>query len=180
MLCGGAMHPIGFQLKRAHLSAVGAGRRLLQDVPDMTPARFDILYLIHKTPRLMRSFGYKADQVTIVQRLGLSRATISRMLKRLEELGLVTRERCHNDARRKLVTLTEAGIQRIRAALHIVFTGCEMIRAYTSMWKGRRSRRNRCWLHHNLAELFNSIYDVAQLFNDTSEPLYMLNYEIDH
>jgi hypothetical protein len=32
----------------------------------MTPARFDILYLIHKRPRLMRAFGYKADQVTIV------------------------------------------------------------------------------------------------------------------
>jgi DNA-binding MarR family transcriptional regulator len=103
------------------------------------------------------------------------------MLKRLEELGLITRERCHHEGRRKLITLTEAGIQRIRAALHIVFTNCEMVRAYKSMWPRRWSRRRTRWrVHHHLAELYNSIYDVAQLFSDMSEPIYVLNYEIDH
>jgi DNA-binding MarR family transcriptional regulator len=175
------MHPISWQLKRAHLSAVAAGTGLLSSVPDMTPARFDILFLIHKVRRYERSFGYAADQVALTQRLGLSRATVSKMLKRLEQLGLVTKERCHNDGRRNLVRLTQEGIKRFRMALDLVFNGKTLFRAYTSLLGNRRwSRRTRWRLQHFLAGIYDCLYDIAQLFGDTSHRVYELNYEIDH
>jgi len=39
------MHPMSFLQKRSHLCAVARGREMFEGVADMTPARFDILYL---------------------------------------------------------------------------------------------------------------------------------------
>jgi DNA-binding Lrp family transcriptional regulator len=147
----------------------------------MTPARFDILYIIFRTRRWMRVWPYAADQVTICERLGLSRATVCKMLKRLEELGLVTRERCHNDGRRNLVIMTEEGVWRFTQALHVVFNGKPLIRAYASLLGRKRwSSRTRWRLQHFLVGFYDNLYDVAQMFEDTSHPVYQLNYEIDH
>src|SRR5258708_250312 len=119
--CGRFMHAINYQLKRAHLCAVAIGRKILRGtkppddpdydgVPDMTPARFDILYLVlgRKVGRLPAP---RAIEMTELRKaLGLARATVSKAVKRLVELGLVT---CglpfSGSERNKVVRLTEEG-----------------------------------------------------------------------
>lgn len=101
-------------------------------VLDMTPARFDILYLVHGIERghpwLPRS--HRIEQRVIRAKLGLSGATISKAIKRLVELGLVESGYSGGDRRCKVVWLTDEGLQRIRQALHVVFTGREIARHY--------------------------------------------------
>src|SRR6185369_16851695 len=141
----------------------------------------DVLFLIHNVRREMRVPGcYFMDQAAIWQRLGLSRATICRMVKRLEQLGLVTRQRYSGDHRRISVSLTDEGIRRIREALDVVFNGRAMVRAYESLWGERKwSRRTRPKLEFRLAMLFETIFTVARLFEDSSKPLYRFRFEID-
>jgi len=121
-----------FNAKRLHLNMVAFGRRvfwpvtdakgnvLKEGVPEMTPARFDLLFAVHG-PTRRHTFRFGIAQAALRTELGLSRPTISKMLKRLEELGLVWREPCCNDRRGKWVCLTEEGRERIRAAMAIAF-----------------------------------------------------------
>src|SRR5262245_38900263 len=52
VLCGAGMHSMYFQHKRAHLSCLARGREMFHPVAAMTPARFDILYLVYTRCRL--------------------------------------------------------------------------------------------------------------------------------
>ena len=94
------MHVINHQLKRGHLSAVAIGRRIFRGtgdpddvycdgIPDMTPARFDILYLV-----LGKKFKDMPEpgcirMAALRKALGLAAATISKALKRLWQRGLI-------------------------------------------------------------------------------------------
>src|SRR5258708_6800924 len=86
------MHPMSFMQKRAHLCAVARGREMFERVEAMTPARFDILYLIYTSHKkyIASNYGYKTSQADVRRALGLARQTVSKMVKRLVELGLVT------------------------------------------------------------------------------------------
>ncbi|MBX3214753.1 MAG: MarR family transcriptional regulator [Labilithrix sp.] len=115
------MHPLSFLQKRAHLCAVARGREMFELVADMTPARFDILYLIHRN----RS-GPWMEQAAVTRMLGLARQTVWKMVERLVELGLITKTRDLNfHPRRSILTLTEEGRLRIREALAAAFTETE-------------------------------------------------------
>jgi DNA-binding MarR family transcriptional regulator len=72
----------------------------------LTAARYDLLYALMK-----RRSGIA--QCKLQRKLGVSRATVSRMLGSLEKLGLVERRRDDVDRRRKYVTLTALGRARI-------------------------------------------------------------------
>jgi len=100
-----------FGIKKAHLRLLHVCRGLLRG-KELTPARFD----------MMRIVEVHADdgvaQSKIQDLLGVSAATVSRMLRSLEELGFVRRERMADDARCKLVELTRLGLERVRAARH--------------------------------------------------------------
>lgn len=78
------MHDLGFRFKRAHLKAVAFGKKKLRKW-ELSPARFDILYVVQQG----RSYGVL--QSRIWDTLGLHKSTISKMCKRLEELGFITR-----------------------------------------------------------------------------------------
>jgi DNA-binding MarR family transcriptional regulator len=111
------MHAIFFGLKRAHHGALRVTRDPLGRM-ELTAARFDMLYAIKSRPR--------ADmlQSALGRILGVSRATVSRMLASLEELGLVTRNVDLYDRRQKLVKLTTLGRWRIAFAhRHITGSG---------------------------------------------------------
>ncbi|HEX7760386.1 MAG TPA: MarR family transcriptional regulator [Caulobacteraceae bacterium] len=56
------------------------------------------------------------------RRLNLDSGTLTPLFKRLEKLGLVTRERDHQDERRVLVNLTDAGRALRARASHIPLT----------------------------------------------------------
>ncbi len=97
-----------FQIKRVHLSLLAVSRLLLTDM-ELTPARFDMMRIIE-----LHEDG--VAQQKIMDLLGVSGATVSRMLKSLEELGFVERQRMPQDRRRVLVKTTRLGSKRVTDA----------------------------------------------------------------
>ena len=85
----GAMHQIFFGVKRVHLLNLGLSRALLREFHEVTPARFDMLRIVH----VHDVEGVSVAQASIRELLGVSGATVSRMLKALEGLGYIVRER---------------------------------------------------------------------------------------
>lgn len=76
----------------------------------MTLAEYDVLVqLAHADPGQLR-MGELAD------RLLLSRSGATRLVDRLEAVGLVARATCESDRRGQWATLTAIGMERLRAA----------------------------------------------------------------
>ena len=103
------MHPHFFSLKRAHHSVLRIGRPLLLEM-ELTPARFDLLFA------LKIQSGRRMLQRELLDYLGVTRTTVSRMLGSLEKLGFVERTVDARDRRRKWVALTKRGFRRIASA----------------------------------------------------------------
>ncbi len=95
------MHVIFFGLKRAFHGALRVTRDALA-ILGLTPARFDMLYIVAKE-------GSSLLQRDLQRALGVAAATVSRMLKSLEELGLIEREVTEEDHRCRNVMLTKEG-----------------------------------------------------------------------
>ena len=96
---GAWMDDLLFALKRAHLAGNRFAWRLLMKI-GLTPARFDLMRIL---------YGYRdfsLAQSTLRKRLGVARATISRMLCALEKLGWVERRVDPFDRRTRYVTLS--------------------------------------------------------------------------
>jgi DNA-binding MarR family transcriptional regulator len=55
-------------------------------------------------------------QSELTETLGVHRSVVSRMLRSLEQIGLVERERDYGDKRQREVRLTSLGIERLRDA----------------------------------------------------------------
>jgi DNA-binding MarR family transcriptional regulator len=89
------------------------------------------------TPRMLSMLRHLACAGALsvgeqAQHHGLSRATATELVDRLESKGLVARIRDARDRRRVLVSLTEVG--RIRAAAHPEVLGCDgLLRAVEHM-----------------------------------------------
>ncbi len=116
MLSRSLVHRIFFGLKRAHQGTLRITREVLATL-GLTAARFDLLYAVKKERRGI-------IQSALRKVLGVSRATVSRMLASLEELGLVRRTIAKQDRRQKLVELTTKGWWRIsRAHRHFTRSG---------------------------------------------------------
>lgn len=170
------MHPLTFQFKRAHWSAVAFGTKLFRGtrppedpdfdgVLDMTPARFDILYLVHGPPHAWAKRG-EIEMAELWRALGVSRATISRGIDRLVQLGLVVKKAWPGQ-RGKTVALTDEGFRRIRRALKLVF-GRETFTRHFDAFFGRRRRAaavlGRFWL---------MTLDVARHLGDRSQAVHV-------
>jgi DNA-binding MarR family transcriptional regulator len=104
------MNAMFFGAKRAYHGTLRICRRPLRSL-GLTAARYDMLYvLMHGT----------VLQSGLRQKLGVCRSVVSRMLRSLEELGLVTRIVKRKDTRQRLVKLTEAGLRCIRTAYNVL------------------------------------------------------------
>jgi DNA-binding MarR family transcriptional regulator len=95
------MNDIHFGLKRAYQSSMRLAETALAGL-GVTPARFEMIYFVSKKRSTL-------SQRDLQRTLDVSAATVSRMLKSLEALGLVEREVMSDDHRRRNVVLTEAG-----------------------------------------------------------------------
>jgi DNA-binding MarR family transcriptional regulator len=104
------MHPVFFGLKRAYYATLGLTRRTLRKM-GLTAARMDMLYVIHKKGR------YSTQQGALWRTLGVNPSVVSRMLKRLEEMGYVQRDVVTCDTRKRTVKLTIKGRARILRAI---------------------------------------------------------------
>lgn len=117
------MHFVSLELKRAHWAAVAMSKPLAAEYA-LTPARFDLLYVV------LRRLAGSTGQIGIARHLGVSGATVARMLKSLEQLGLVLRETASHDRRCKHIALTERGLTLMRAAAAAIVDGRAVHRIY--------------------------------------------------
>lgn len=191
------MHPISFQFKRAHLSAVAMGRKLFRGtkdpldpafdgVHDMTPARFDILHVISSRYQRVRDCPRPdcMEMAQVRKELGLHPSTMTVAVRRLIELGLVTAEKAEHDKRKTMLTLTPEGRRRIRRAYHLVFTGRTISRHYRA-FIGKRVSRN---VKNRLGRIDYAIdqfwfYDLVGLgrhLGDKANTVYRFRYESDN
>lgn len=99
------MDQMFFSFKRAHHACLRFMRPMLAQF-GLTPARVD----------LMTALKLDRTQTGVTKLLGLARATVSEMLARLEELGLITRWRYR---RTKLIFLTKKGQEALQAAIDV-------------------------------------------------------------
>ncbi|MCW2944837.1 MAG: transcriptional regulator, MarR family [Actinoallomurus sp.] len=98
-------HELGVLLRRARALSAEMGREVH---PDLEPGAYGLLIGVHDCARTRPS--------DLADYFGLGKATISRQLKGLEELGLVGREPDPADGRAHRLVLTEEGRQRLDGA----------------------------------------------------------------
>jgi DNA-binding MarR family transcriptional regulator len=161
------MHPLSFALKRAHLRTTALGHQALAPI-GLTPARFDILYALHHDPCRCR-FQHQVAKV-----LDLTAATISKSLERLEELGLVVRERWVCDRRKKAITLTTEGIRRLEKAVEWLITRGLFRLAFESAFDWPRPHGT-----YQVECLIWQTTQVARTFRDTSTLRYLVDFGED-
>jgi DNA-binding MarR family transcriptional regulator len=101
--------------------------------------------------------------------LGVTAPTISRMLRSLEQLGLVRRQRSHIDRRQLHVALTEAGLGRIRRASRVfIGSGAAQLAVDCALAGEQCTDESRCMIEMSGAEsllkrLRTAFRDVAYL-----------------
>ena len=110
MLSRPAMHTTAFSLKRGHLTTLRYSRRILRRYDPLTPARYDLMTAVARSP------GTRILQGQLILDLGLHPSTVSKMLTRMDELGLTHRSVDQEDARRRVVALTPKGELLLQAA----------------------------------------------------------------
>ena len=102
------MCPISFAFKRIHLAALRLYRKQIEERVDgnLTPARLDIMRIVYE----YEDVGAEGVAQTRIQELlDLHPSVISRMVKRLREIGAVEVWANPDDVRCNMVSLTEAG-----------------------------------------------------------------------
>ncbi len=109
------MHKVLFGLKRAFQSALEWAKVVYAPI-GLTPARFDMMHALYKDEYMAQS--------ALRGVLGVSGATISRMLKSLRKLGWVESFPDEDDRRRRFVALTERGEAVFKGARrHVIGDG---------------------------------------------------------
>jgi DNA-binding MarR family transcriptional regulator len=105
------MNAVAFGAKRVFHGFLRVMRKPLASV-GLTPARFDMLYAMFSRggrERTRRSI----TQSALRRELGVCASVVSRMVRKLEQLRLVVRERGAFDRRQILIRLTDRGWERI-------------------------------------------------------------------
>jgi DNA-binding MarR family transcriptional regulator len=115
-----------FGTKRAFHAILGITRKPLASF-GLTAARYDMLYAIFgSVPKLHRS-GCLTSQSELPRKLGVHKSVVSRMLRSLERIGLVSRRRFHRDRRQFRVELTDAGRAQLRDCAQCLARACRRL-----------------------------------------------------
>jgi DNA-binding MarR family transcriptional regulator len=116
MLCGvgrtetdAVMHVAAF---RAALRSFLRETELVARASGLTPQRYLLLLMIKGAP----DGGERATVTELVERLGLAQSTVTELVSRAEEVGLVERAPSDEDGRVMFLRLTEEGERRLAAA----------------------------------------------------------------
>lgn len=92
----------GFLIRRAQQIATSVFMEETRKF-DVTPIQFGVLHTLTELPGL--------DQITLASRMGIDTATLALLIERLEKKGYVARVPDAADRRRKLLSITPAGIK---------------------------------------------------------------------
>jgi DNA-binding MarR family transcriptional regulator len=150
------MHGMFFSLKRAFHATLALTRHAL-GCYGLTAARFDLMYALRKERR----------QKGLKKALGVSGATLSRMLQSLERLGYVVRRRDPVDGRRKVVEPTEEGRERFEAAWHdLVHKKAVRLAVYCALAASPFGRQQRRIARYVLSALDGYLYRIRWQFRD--------------
>ena len=103
-----AFEPALFRALRRLQQAGEVHAKRLSRYGGLTPMQLLILQVLAAEPKLTAS--------TLSRRVSLSAATLSGMLDRLEEQGLLGRERDPADRRRQWLSLSDTGLQLLQQA----------------------------------------------------------------
>jgi DNA-binding MarR family transcriptional regulator len=156
------MNAIFFGCKRAFHGCLRITRPWFKHL-GLTAARFDMLTAIGE-------HSYPTLQSNLRRMLGVTAPTISRMLRSLEELGLIERKRSLGDRRQLQVSLTGAGLNSIRrATAAFIGSGAAQLAVDCALSGDRFYDESRCMLEMNGAEsildrMRNAFRDVATLY----------------
>lgn len=152
------MHHVLCSIKRAGLLSLAMQRKWLAPF-GITPARYEMLFVIANTNAWMKKYHY-VHQSDIWLMLGVTRVTVSKMLRALETLGFVRRERSVvSDRRQVIVRLTQKarGLLR-RVARHIIRPGQVFLAIYSIF--GMRD--------HDVGMFASYLIELRERFNDTA------------
>jgi DNA-binding MarR family transcriptional regulator len=97
-------------LVRAHVATTRCFSASLQREHGLTLNEFEVLL------RLARAPERRLKRIELVEQVLLTPSGITRLLDRLERVGLVAKDSCSSDARVTYAVLTDAGADRLRAA----------------------------------------------------------------
>lgn len=100
-------HDTLIALRRILRATEQHGRAVARD-SGLTPVQLRVLGVLDQ--------GHRVTPKSVAQQLGVSQATVSALLDRLEAKGLVLRQRSHGDRRQTDLILTDAGRARLSAA----------------------------------------------------------------
>jgi DNA-binding MarR family transcriptional regulator len=113
-----AIHVAAFRAAlRAFLRETELGAR----ASGLTPQRYLLLLMIKGTP----DASERATVTDLAERLGLAQSTVTELVSRAEEIGIVERARSREDGRVAYLCLTDEGERRLAAA----FTRLDVERA---------------------------------------------------
>jgi DNA-binding MarR family transcriptional regulator len=162
------MNAIFFGCKRAFHGCLRIARQLLAGF-DLTPARFDMLTAVRNGE------NRGCTQRELRTKLGVSAATISRMLRSLEDLGFVDRRRHEEgDRRTRWLTLTAKGVSWLRRATRrIVRSGAAQFAVDCALTDNRVYDAGPCLQEMDMAEM---IFDrLRRAFGDVATLYYPWN-----
>jgi DNA-binding MarR family transcriptional regulator len=107
------------QFLQAHNNTVQRLERDLGERADLPLSWYDVLLQLAEAPERRLRMAQLADRVL------LSRSGLTRLVDRLQRVGLVRREPFPGDARGTYTVLTDAGLERLRAAVPVHLAGVQ-------------------------------------------------------
>jgi DNA-binding MarR family transcriptional regulator len=122
-------------LRRARASS---GEMAREVHPDLEPAAYGLLVRLEETGH------QRATELSVY--FGVGKATMSRQLRALQELGLITRDPDPADGRASLIRITDEGLHRFRR-----------VRAAR---RGRYVRKLADWDRREIAELARLLHQL--------------------
>lgn len=151
------MHQVFFSVKRAHHAWLGVMRRPLS-CHGLTAARFDLMYALRRGGRCQRA---------LADILGITGATLSRMVRSLEALGYVARRRSGWDGRKKIVRLTGEGRETLAAAYHhLVHRKAVRMALFSALASGDFTRAQRRAAREAISHLGGALRAIRATFRD--------------
>ena len=159
------MNVIFFGLKRAFHGTLRVSRSALKAC-GLTAARFDLLYALYRRPLRAEA------QSKLTRELGVSRATVSRMLASLEQLGIVQRTPDPLDRRQRWVALTAEGRARIHCAVLRLYRAGSAQLAVDTALGGERWYDSESLCFFAMATLDDTLSAIRHAFGDRATLYY--------
>ncbi len=171
MLKTALMNAVAFGAKRAFHGFLRVTRKPLAAV-GLTPARFDMLYVLFSRAGADRRRSITQRELRAA--LGVCASVVSRMVRALERVGLLSRRRSPYDGRQVDLSLTPRGWERIHAAQRWLLRGVQRL-VLEAICFGRHADPMECLEHMErlesyLSELRRHFFDTATLHYPWGHP----------